>query len=230
MSRQIPLALRLRETPGLDDFVVGPNRLVIDALRRSLQPDGERQVFISGPRGSGRSHLLLASCSEAQARGAHCAYLPMRDAAQLSPRMLDDLDTLDRIAIDDIDAVAGDARWETALFDLYNRCRASGTALLFSAMRGPAALDIRLPDLRSRLAWGLSLALHPLRDDDRIALLQTLAGRRAMQLPDEVAGFLLDRTSRDPCDLVDTIDQLDRASLASQRRLTIPFVKQSLGL
>lgn len=230
MTAQLPLTLTLHEAPRLDDFVAGPNQAVLAALRRALQPGGERQIHLSGPRGSGRSHLLMGQCAAAEAQGWRCAYLPLRERGTLAPAMLDGLETLDLVAVDDVDAIAGDPDWERALFDLYNRCRDRATALLISAERGPAALPIRLPDLRSRLAWGLALALQPLDDAGRIALLQALAERRAMQMPADVARFLLQRTSRHPSDLVETVAALDRASLAERRHLTVPFVKDCLGL
>jgi DnaA family protein len=189
VTAQLPLALTLAGAPRLEDFVAGPNADVLAALQRALLPGGERQIYLSGPPGSGRSHLLMGQCAAAEARGWRCAYLPLRDRAALAPALLDGLEALDLVAIDDIDATAGDATWEAALFDLYNRCRDRATALL-----------------------------------------SALAARRAMQLPADVASFLLERTPRNPAAMVDTIARLDRASLAAQRRLTVPFVKQSLGL
>jgi DnaA family protein len=99
---------------------------------------------------------------------------------------------------------------------------------LFSADCGPAALPLGLPDLRTRLAWGLTLAIAPLDDAGRQELLQALAARRGLELPIEVARYLLERAPRHPKDLVSLIDALDRASLAEQRRLTVPFVREHL--
>ncbi len=230
MSQQLPLSLRLQHAPSLEDFVVGRNQNLIEALRRSLDPTGETVLYLFGPSGCGRSHLLLGQCAEAEQRGLRCAYLGLIDHARLTPDILDGLETLDLLAFDDIQLIAGQAAWEEALFALFNRCRDRGTRMLFSANSGPAASPIELPDLRSRLAWGLSLSIQPLDDQGRLELLQSLARRRALSLPPDVARYLLERTSRDPSDLVATINRLDRASLAEQRRLTIPFVRESLQL
>jgi DnaA family protein len=144
--------------------------------------------------------------------------------------MLEGLETLDLIAVDDVQAIAHERPWEEAVFGLFNRCRDLGTRMLFSATCGPAALPLQLPDLRSRLAWGLTLALRPLDEPGRLELLQSLAARRALRLPEDVARYLLERTARHPSNLVETIARLDQASMAQKRRLTIPFVRDSLQL
>jgi len=228
MTQQLPLALTLRHAPHLEDFVVGRNEAVIDALQRALDGSGERVVFLTGPPDSGRSHLLMGQCSAAQARGLQSAYVPLAQHPDLAPAMLDGLEGLDLIAIDDVQCAAARLPWEQALFALFNRCLDRDTRLLFSGDRGPAALPLRLPDLRSRLASGLTLALKPLDDRGRLALLQCLAARHALTLPEEVARYVLTRSSRDPGDLITIIQRLDRASLAEQRRLTIPFVRDLL--
>lgn len=230
MNAQLPLALQVRHAPTLDDFVVGGNALVLDGLRRALDDGGERLVLVQGPSGSGRTHLLLGQCQAAESRGLVCAYLPLGSRDELQPAMLDGLEALDLVAIDDVDAVAGDSAWEGALFTLFNRCHEGGTRLLFSSLGATGLAAIALEDLRSRLAWGLTLTLRPLDDAGRRELLQALADRRAMAMPDDVARYLLTRTVRHPKALVDMIARLDRASLARRRHLTIPFVRETLGL
>ncbi|MCB1926034.1 MAG: DnaA regulatory inactivator Hda [Gammaproteobacteria bacterium] len=230
MSHQLPLALRLQHAPCLDDFIVGNNQALLDALARTLDGAGEQLIFIAGAAGSGRSHLLLGQCAAAEARGRHSAYLPLGEHATLAPQMLDGLEALDLVAVDDVDAIAGDMAWERALFSLFNRCRDSRTTMLFSAAAGPALLPLQLADLRSRLAWGLSFAVQPLDDGGRLALLTALAQRCALQLPDDVARYLLERGPRHPSALVAAMELLDRASLAEKRRLTIPFVRSQLEL
>ena len=213
MSRQLPLALCLPYAPALDEFVVGRNQVVVDALHRALDTPGESLVYLFGPAGCGRSHLLLGQCAAAERRGLRCAFLPLTERAALAPQMLEGLEALDLVAVDDVQAIAGDPEWEEALFGLFNRCRDCATRMVFSANCGPAALP-----------------LQPLDDAGRMQLLRSLAARRALALPEDVARYLLERTPRHPRDLVDTVARLDQASLAEKRRLTIPFVRDSLGL
>ena len=145
--------------------------------------------------------------------------------------ILENLEAIDLLAIDDIDTIAGDRDWEVALFHLYNRVRDQGHGILVIAgKQSPTHLNITLPDLRSRLAWGMSFQLHPLDEADKISTLIQRAHSLGLQLSDSVAQFLVTRCSRNMSDLIDILARLDNASLAAQRRLTIPFVKQVLAL
>lgn len=227
MTAQLPLSLGLRPRMRLEDFVAGPNAAVLAACR-DLVAGRHEQLYLAGPQGSGRSHLLLGMCDAAERAGLTAGYLPMRDYRELPTAATQGMDGLDLLAIDDVDAVAGHRAWEEALFVLYNRCRARRCRLVFAAAPGPAALPVRLPDLRSRLAWGLNFQLAPLDDAGRLELLRGEAARRGMDLPDEVGHYLLARCSRDTVALLHLVDRLDREALAARRRLTVPFVRDVL--
>ena len=91
-----------------------------------------------------------------------------------------------------------------------------------------ALLDIVMPDLATRLGWGLALRLEVLTDEEKSAALQQRGAQRGLELGPQVADYLLRHCSRDMTDLFQLLDDLDRASLAAQRRLTIPFVREHL--
>ncbi len=81
----------------------------------------------------------------------------------------------------------------------------------------------------SRLG-GRSHKLQPLSDEDKLQALQLRARLRGFELPEDVGRFLLKRLDREMRTLFMTLDQLDRASITAQRKLTIPFVKEILKL
>jgi len=223
--RQLPLALQLRSPTRLDDFIAGDNAPLLELLQqqRGQQPEG--LIFIAGEPGSGRSHLLLGQCTAAQQAGLQVAYLPCHERDSLDPAMLQGLEQLDLVAIDDVDLLAGQADWELALFNLFNRARERGCRLLFSAAQIATHCGFALADLQSRLGWGISYRLRPLDDTQREQLLCALAARRGLQMPADVARYLVQRHTRDTRSLQQLIERLDRDSLAEQRRLSIPFVR-----
>jgi DnaA family protein len=143
--------------------------------------------------------------------------------------MLDGLGALELVALDDIEAVAGDAAWERALFNLFNESQSAEKRLIVAADRSPAAVGFSLPDLASRAAGMVVLRLNPLADEDSLLALQAHARYRGLDLPEASARYLLHRVERDMRGLCEWLDTLDRASLVAQRRLTIPFIRQTLA-
>lgn len=224
---QLPLGVRLREGASFANYYPGINRDAVRLLQASATAPGEF-IYLWGPRGSGKTHLLHAVCHQAGARSQPLAYLPLRELASLSPEALEGLEQLPLVMMDDIDALAGQANWETALFHLYNRIREQGGRLIMAGLHSPASIGIVLPDLRSRLAGGLVLQLRALPDHDKAEALRLQARQRGMDMPEEVAAYLLRRCPRDMTALFALLDVLDQATLAAQRKLTIPFVKEVL--
>ncbi len=229
MSRQLPLGLQLRSSTRLEDFVYGDDSPLLELLQQQLRSTGEPLIYLHGEHGCGRTHLLMGQCSEAQRMNLTVAYLPCSDIADLSPQVLESLEQLDLVAIDDVQLLAGRSDWETALFNLFNRARDSNCRLLIAADSPAARLPLSLADLRSRLGWGVSYRIKPLNDPQRRELIRSLAHRRGLQMPDQVARYLLERHSRDSHALTRLIERLDRDSLAEQRRLSIPFVRTRLN-
>ncbi len=230
MGEQLPLGLQLKASARFSNFVAGPNAELIGQLRQAARAPGETFFFCWGSAGSGRTHLLQACCHQAASDGRTVAYVSLRDTVGLSPALLDGWEQFDLVCVDDVDAIAGDPDWEEALFHLYNRMRESGSTLIVSASAAPAQLRIGLPDLLSRLGAGVVYQLKALDDSQRMQALQLRARQRGCEMPDETASYLLRRLPRDMPALFDLLDHLDQASLAAQRKLTVPFVKSVLGL
>ncbi|HLD16274.1 MAG TPA: DnaA regulatory inactivator Hda [Coxiellaceae bacterium] len=230
MTSQLTLSLLPSEQFSFSNFISGDNETLITAMKNVLGGGKENFIYMCGPEGSGRSHLLQAACQWMNTQKGRSVYLPFEAQSHLSPALLENLEHLDLVCIDDIDEVLGNSKWETALFDFYNRLRDQQTRLIVSASSLPSHLKGVLPDLVSRLAWGLCFQVKPLQDADKIVALKTRAKKRGMELTDEVAHYLLRHYSRQPKDLFALLSQLDHASLREQRRLTIPFVKSVMGV
>lgn len=208
-----------------------PNAMAVAALQRQFSPLGEAFIFLWGVSGSGRTHLLQAACHEAQENGLRIQYFSLADLLGFSPaHLFENLEALDLICLDDLQLIAGRDDWELSIFHLFNRLRDSGKHLLVSANLGPHQLPIQLLDLRSRLNSGVTFQLHSLDDFEKQSALQQRARRRGLELTDEVAKFILSRAPRDMNELFKSLSLLDDVSLTAQRKLTIPFVKQVLGL
>lgn len=231
MNQQLALRLHLNRQSTLQDFCWGSNALLEQQLNLSLTQHGERFLYLWGEPGSGKSHILQGACHEMGLRDLPSTYVPLSLLKEWGPESIEDIENNALIAIDDIDLIAADPVWEEALLHLYNRVRDNGkTILLIAGRQAPTAHIIQLPDLRSRLAWGLVFQVNELKDDLKIMALQLRAEKKGFQLSSSAAFFLLTRSTRNMHDLYQILDKLDKASLEAQRKITVPFIKSILGM
>ena len=220
--KQLALPVRLRADAVFDSFAGGLNTEIVAALR----VPGTDPVWLWGARGIGKTHLLQAAC--AAAGSAAAAYFPLAISAGLPPEALHGFASRGLLCVDDVDAIAGELRWERMLFQLFNEAAEMRTRLIFAASAPPRALPWALDDWRSRAAACVVYQLRELDDAGRVEALRLRAKQRGLQLPPETADYLLRRMPRDLSSLLGLLDHLDEASLAAQRRLTIPFIRDAL--
>jgi len=207
-----------------EQFVPGANAVALGLVMRLSEQAGEPQLYLWGVPDSGKTHVLQAACQRMDAQGLPAAYLSLADAPH--PGALDGLEQLALVALDDIQAVMGQDVWELALFDLINRLREQQVPLLLAADAPPSSLAVRLPDLASRLSWGPVLRLEILDDAGKREVLRAHAEERGMDLPDEVIYFMFAHLSRGLPSLLAGLEQLDRASMERQRRVTLPLARE----
>jgi DnaA family protein len=224
MSRQLILDLLPPPRPTLENFVAAGNGAALQALRE-LRPG--RAVYLWGPSGAGRTHLLRAL-----GQAAGCLYIAATD----DPGPLAELATGDAapprlVAVDDVGRLGPDG--QAAVFALYNRWRAAARtgqayAMLVSGDRAPMAMPLR-EDLRTRLGWDLSFRLELLSDEERAAALAGRAAERGLQLSAEVLNWVLTHYARDMGKLTALLDALDRYSMEKQRAITLPLLRELLA-
>jgi DnaA-homolog protein len=222
---QLPLALALDDHASFATFVSGSNAAAVQHLR-SLAARGGDTVWLWGPTGAGKSHVLQAACREATDAQRRAMYIALPAA---SPAILADLEHIDFLALDDVQGIAGDMAWEQPLFVILNAYLSRNGSLLLAANAPAAQCAFRLADLKSRAAGAVTYRLAPLADDERVAALRLHAEARGLELDAAAAEFLQKRVARDMTALVTWLARLDRASLSAQRRLTIPFIREQLG-
>lgn len=229
MNAQLPLALRWPAHQRLSAFVPGPNAAALDLVARAAALRDPASLYLHGATGSGRTHLLIAACAEASEEGHRAQYVATASLRGDRAQAIRGFGGSDLLAIDDVDALAGDDAAEHALFDLYNRCRAEGTLLLFAASAAPAQTGFRLPDLVSRLQSCTQLVLRPLDEVERRAVIEARARARGLELDKAALDWLFTRRRRDLVSLLAMLERIDAASLAAKRRVTVPFLREVLG-
>ncbi|MFC3102782.1 DnaA regulatory inactivator Hda [Salinisphaera aquimarina] len=224
---QMVLGVQLPQSATLDAFVGRENAHVKASVAELVAGRSER-LFVYGPAATGKTHLLQAACRAAGDAGQRSVYVPLAQVARQAPSLLAGLQDMDCVCVDEVSAIAGDRDAEIALLSLTEGLRASGARLLAADTCSPREIGLALPDLASRLAWGGAIATVELDDDDKLQLLIRRAAQRGMAMPAATARWLLRHGDNDVPALMRLLDTLDHASLSAHRRLTIPFVKQTL--
>jgi len=224
MIPQLPLALRWPRRQRFEHFHPGSNVVTLSAVEQVAYVPGTPWLYLAGPVGSGKSHLLVAACQAAIQGGRTVQYLPLASMADKAAAIRGVAGS-EFLALDDLGAIAGHRDAEHALFDVYNQAKAEGATLLFAAEALPSQLGLGLPDLRSRLGACQQVLLKPLDDAERRAVLRKEASTRGIELDDTVLDWLFSHYVRDLGALLDLLDRIDQASLAAKRRITVPFLR-----
>jgi DnaA family protein len=227
-ATQIPLRLTPQELYHLNNFYFAQAELA-SAVESFCQQTEPSFLYLWGGKATGKTHLSLAIAEQAQKNSKTMLYFPLAELVETaSPEVLEGVENLNLVCFDEFEAIAGLPQWEEALFHCFNRLQQSGCQLLIASRDNPAASTIQLADLRSRMATGLVYQLASLDDTAKQKVMMVQSQARGLDMTEDVAQYLLRHHSRDIVELMALLQKLDKASMAAQRRLTIPFVRQTL--
>ncbi len=221
--KQLPLAIFAAPQPTLDSYVAGDNAAALAHLQGwpAAQQNASAPLYLWGPPGSGKTHLLRGLATRLAVGGAAVGWFDAHD-----PRPWNLQPDWALVVIDRCEAL--DAAAQHAAFVLFTEAATHGVPLAAAGTLPPADLALR-DDLRTRLGWGLVFALHPLSDAHTRQALALEARRRGFDLPAEVTNYLLSRFPRDLSTLMALLAALDEHGLATHRRLTVPLVRDLIA-
>lgn len=212
--QQLILDIRPDAPRSFDNFIVGANAEAVARLQRLAQPDVVDAVYLWGPPGSGRTHLLGAL---ARAAARPVSPIPADTTAEYTPQ------PGSLLLADDIEEYGPDA--QIAVFRAFINARENAQAMVFAGNAPPLQLPLR-EDLRTRIGSMLVFEIKPLADAEKIAILQNQAAVRGMMLGPELLEYLLRHGRRDLPSLLGVLEDLDRISLAQRRALTLPLLRE----
>lgn len=219
--RQVPLALGPAPVWRLDNFLPGSNAQWPQLCEALTTPSAAAPLYLWGPAGCGKTHLLRAAAGLVQAEGDKVAAF---DLGTGLPWEFDE--TVRLLLLDDCDRY--DAARQQAAFSLFVQASACGIPVIAAGRLPPVDLPLR-DDLRTRLGWGLVYQIDPPTEAQVRALLRREGDRRGVLLGDEVLDYLLRRSARDMGHLMRLLDRLDHQALVAQRAITLPLVRQVLS-
>ena len=215
-AEQLPLVFAHDPATGREDLLVSDPLAeavaMIDAWPRWPSP----VVVLTGPSGSGKSHL--ASIWREKSGARTIAPVKNGDASRLAaegPVLFEDAD---RVAFDD-----------TELFHVINSVRQHGTSLLMTARLWPMGWDVALPDLKSRLKAATVVEIGTPDEDLLAQIIVKLFADRQLSIDDKLVAYIVRRMERSLAAATDVVDRLDRLALARGTRITRALAAEVLA-
>ena len=194
------------------------------ALKNSLK--GNDDLFLYGINQCGKSYLLQATCNFYSLQNKSSVYMPFKDLINKGVSLIESLEYLDVICIDDIDLIASDREWEIGIFNLINDCMTSNCRLIFSSSLNPSKIYFELKDLSSRIKKIDHIELFPIRDNELTEALKFICKSRSINLTNREINYLITYSKRSISYLLSIVDSLDKYSMESKRKITIPLIKE----
>ncbi len=181
MPKQLAFDLPVRTSRERGDyFIAQSNAVALAAVERWRDWPG-RKMVLTGPEGSGKSHLVEVWATLSGAEIVPARILTEDIVAPLAGR---------HVAVEDADRIAGDDAAETALFHLHNLVLAEGGALLVPSRLAPSRWGLDLPDLASRMEGTTAIALDTPDEDLMSAVLVKLFDDRQIAVTPPLVAYL----------------------------------------
>ena len=208
-ARQLVLDLPVEPRIEAEDFLVGPANAAAYGFLERWPAWPDRLAHLSGPPGSGKSHLAAIWAARAGA-----AIVPAGDVAA---ERVPELARADSLVLEDLDRGPPDER---ALFHLVNLARERNAFVLVTSVAPLEGCGIRTPDLLSRLRLAPSLRLGAPDDAFLRAMLVKLFLDRQLTVEANVVEYLAVRIERSAARAASVVAELDREALRQGRRVT----------
>ncbi len=187
---------------------------------------GEEDLVIYGTSKVGKSFLLQSLCNYFSEANKSSLYIPLKELNSYETGLLDNLEKLNLVCIDDLEIIAGDNKWETAIFNLINDCLLSSCRIVFCSNINPSLISFQLRDLFSRIQKINQMEVFPVKSDNLAEAVRFFADLRSINIGDKEIAYLINHSKRSMGDLITNINQLDKLSMQLKRKITIPLIKK----
>ena len=229
---QLIFPFQVNQKASFASFFCSPDNIeLMSRLADLVASKNADELIINWAEGSGKSFLMQAICNELSSSGKQFAFIPMNKAINMGVEIFQNLASLDAVCIDDLQLILSREEWETALFNLINECQQSNCSLILSFGGNQSLEDItQLPDLLSRIKRMEFMKLQAVQDEFLNQALDFVSQQLGINLEKAELEFLLNHQTREFSLLVENIISLDRQAASLKRKITIPFIKETLNL
>lgn len=239
---------------SLDNFVTASDNLLaykvfyqlvqVKAHGNQLEPIMPNPIYLYGPAGSGKTHLLMATANALREQGSHVIYSRAQTFTDhvVSAIRAGEMSTFrqayrnsDVLIIDDVHVFSRKGATQEEFFHTFNSLHVAGKQILLSANCAPGELQLIEPRLVSRFEWGIVLSLDIPSRSERQTILEMKIKALDYPLHSKVIEFLLDSFASTRS-LVKALEALilrlhlsDQSSKSLTGHVTVPMAKQLLS-
>ena len=230
--KQLIFPFQINQKASFESFFCSPDNIeLMSRLADLVASKNADELIINGAEGSGKSFLMQALCNELSSSGKQFAFIPMNKAINMGVEIFQNLASLYTVCIDDLQLILSRKEWERALFNLINECQQSNCSLILSFGGNQSLEEItQLPDLLSRIKRMEFMKLQAVQDECLNQALDFVSQQLGINLEKAELEFLLNHQTREFSLLVENIISLDRQAASLKRKITIPFIKETLNL
>ena len=226
-----------------DNFVEGrSNQLGRAAAWQAAQKPGDRAhnpLLLYGGTGLGKTHLMFAAGNEMRRQnlGMRVMYLRSEQFFSAMMKSLQDkamdafkrqFQQVDALLIDDIQFFAGKDRTQEEFFHTFNALFDGRQQIILTCDRYPREVEGLEPRLKSRLAWGLSVAIEPPDFETRAQIVLSKARERGVAIPEDVAFLIAKKMRSNVRDLEGALNTLAARANFTGRAITPEFAQETL--
>jgi chromosomal replication initiator protein len=225
-----------------DSFVEGKSNQLGRAAAMQVAASPGRAynpLLLYGGTGLGKTHLMHAAGNAMRSHNPSTRVLYLRSEQffagmmkALSEKSMDQFkrqfQQVDALLIDDIQFFAGKDRTQEEFFHTFNALFDGKQQIILTCDRYPKEVENLEPRLKSRLGWGLSVAIEPPDFETRAAILLTKARERGLALPDEVAFLIAKRMRSNVRDLEGALNTLAARANFMGRSISVDFAQETL--
>ncbi len=217
---QIPIDFKFFSKKSFDNFIVGNNKNLLDALCNLKNTD--QIILIYGAKASGKTHLCEATMNIFPDK-SHI----ISNHSSLMNQNLDDY--YDLVVIDNLDKLISTKESEEILFSVLNNQMLHNKSAIITSTTVVSKCNIGLKDLSSRLLSDKIFTISDLDDSDKINMMISFCAQRGLEINQKVLEYIMNNCSRDLYFLCALIKNIDSVSLSERRKITIPFIKKVIS-
>ncbi len=226
-----------------DKFVIGPsNEFTYNASLAVAKNPGEtfNPLFIYGPPGVGKTHLLYAIANHVRANNPNANIVNIK-GEQFTNELISAIKSgnnvhfrtkyreADLFLIDDIQFIAGKDSTQEEFFHTFNALHESQKQIVMTSDRKPSDMPTLEDRLRSRFESGLLSSISAPDYETRMAIIKTKANSLGLELPDDVCNYIAINVTNNVRQIEGTVKKIMAYRDLNNMPLDLPNVSRAIN-